>query len=45
MLTFAPLGRRLPQALGAGLLVTVIVGSGIAASRSVPTTRLQSPEN
>ena len=35
VLTSAPLGRRLlAEALGTGLLVTVIVGSGIAASGS-----------
>ena len=37
VLTSAPLGRRLlAEALGTGLLVTVVVGSGIAASRLSP---------
>ena len=47
MLTSAPLGRRLlAEALGTGLLVTVIVGSGIAASRLSPDdTGLQLLQN
>ena len=47
VLTSAPLGRRLlAEALGTGLLVTVVVGSGIAASRLSPDdTGLQLLQN
>jgi glycerol uptake facilitator-like aquaporin len=47
VLTSVPLGRRLlAEALGTGLLVTVVVGSGIAASRLSPNdTGLQLLQN
>ena len=47
VLTCKPLGRRLlAEALGTGLLVTVVVGSGIAASRLSPDdTGLQLLQN